>query len=794
MTVRVSDGVENTDASISITVNEVNGAPTLANVPASATIDELVAYNFTATAGDTDVPFQTLTFSLIGAPAGATINSSTGQFSWIPSEAQGNGSTYSFTVQVSDGVASADAPVSLTVNDANSAPVLNAIADQTVDEQTLLSVSASASDADDPADTLTYSLDSAPTGMTINSSTGEIVWTPTEEQGAGDYPVTVRVTDDGSGSLFDTKTFNAHVNEVNAAPVLNPIGNRTIDEQVALNFTANASDADLPANNLTFSLVGAPAGASITPGGTFSWTPDESQGPGSYTFTVKVIDDGATALADEEIITVVVNEVNSAPVLNTINNQAGYWGTTFGFTATASDPDLPANNLTYSLIGAPAGASINPSSGEFAWSPGAEQMGSHTFTVRVTDNGATNPDDAQTVTMTVGKRPTKLVYTGDVNKQYSDRQTLAAVLTDNGGGAMQELPLAGKTVGLVIGTQNTSVSTDGSGTALANLILTQAPGLNYTVDSSFAGDAFYLPASTVDAFDILQEDARVYYTGTLFVNTACETCSSGTAALSATVRDITAETADAAFDSFAGDIRNANVTFVNRDTNTPIPGCSNLSVSLVNLADPKTGRATCEWGVNIGSSDSLNFTVGIIVDNYYTRNSSADNVVVTVSKPTGTNFITGGGYLVNSLSNGQFAGANGLKSYFGFVVKYDNNGDELKGSVNVIVRGANGRVYQIKDNEMRTLSVRTVSTNPLVKAAVYTGKAKMTDITNPSNPTALGGNNTIQMEMTDKSLLGSPDTIGITVWNDAGGLLFSSRWDGTRTVEQSLGGGNLVVR
>ena len=41
---------------------------------------------------------------------------------------------------------------------------------------------------------------------------------------------------------------------------------------------------------------------------------------------------------------------------------------------------------------------------------------------------------------------------------------------------------------------------------------------------------------------------------------------------------------------------------------------------------------------------------------------------------------------------------------------------------------------------------------------------------------------------------GQPDTLGVTVWNKSGGLWFSSSWSGTRTVEQSLAGGNLVVR
>jgi hypothetical protein len=142
---------------------------------------------------------------------------------------------------------------------------------------------------DDPANSLTYSLDAGyPAGMTINSASGAISWTPTELQGGSDYTAVVRVADNGMPSLSATRMFHIHVNETNAAPDLVAIGNKTIDEQVPLNFNATATDADLktdgtPANILTYSLTGSvPSGASITPGGAFSWTPDEGQGPGRH--------------------------------------------------------------------------------------------------------------------------------------------------------------------------------------------------------------------------------------------------------------------------------------------------------------------------------------------------------------------------------------------------------------------------------------------------------------------------------------------------------------------------------
>ena len=52
-----------------------------------------------------------------------------------------------------------------------------------------------------------------------------------------------------------------------------------VDEETLLSFTATASDHDVPVQTLTFSLSGAPVGASITPAGAFTWTPTEAQDP-----------------------------------------------------------------------------------------------------------------------------------------------------------------------------------------------------------------------------------------------------------------------------------------------------------------------------------------------------------------------------------------------------------------------------------------------------------------------------------------------------------------------------------
>ena len=77
---------------------------------------------------------------------------------------------------------------------------------------------------------------------------------------------------------------------------------------------------------------------------------------------------------------------------------------------------------------------------------------------------------------------------------------------------------------------------------------------------------------------------------------------------------------------------------------------------------------------------------------------------------------------------------------------------------------------------------------------MFTAKANLTDITNPLAPISLGGGHSFQMKMTDRGEPGSSDTIGMALYaNGSGALLFSSNWSGTNTIEQLLGGGNLLV-
>ncbi|PYK96206.1 MAG: hypothetical protein DME19_20485 [Verrucomicrobia bacterium] len=94
---------------------------------------------------------------------------------------------------------------------------------------------------------------------------------------------------------------------------------------------------------------------------------------------------------------------NAPPALAPIGNRSVVGGYTLSLIATAADTNQPPQTLTFTLdSGAPTGASINPSTGVFTWTPSpAQTPGTNTVTVRVTDNGTPPLSDTETFTIFV---------------------------------------------------------------------------------------------------------------------------------------------------------------------------------------------------------------------------------------------------------------------------------------------------------------------------------------------------------------------------------------------------------
>lgn len=141
---------------------------------------------------------------------------------------------------------------------------------------------------------------------------------------------------------------------VNTTPLLASLPVQTVNEGEEVSFSAAATDAESPPQTLTYSLAHAPAGMTIHPvTGLVRWPTGEANGPSTNLITLVVRDNGAPALGATQTVTVVVNEVNTAPALREIADRVLTVGETLLVTNRATDLDLPAQTLTFHLEAAP---------------------------------------------------------------------------------------------------------------------------------------------------------------------------------------------------------------------------------------------------------------------------------------------------------------------------------------------------------------------------------------------------------------------------------------------------------
>ena len=410
-----------------------NAPPALDPIGAQST-DEGSELRLTAAATDPDGG-QAITYSTNATSLGASISPSTGVFSWTPTESQGPG-TYHVEIRATDDGSpplSASRAFTVTVREVNQAPAVGPIGARTVDEGTQLTFAATATDPDG-GQAITYSTNATSLGASISPSTGVFSWTPTESQGPGTYHVEIRATDDGSPPLSASRAFTVTVREVNQAPAVGPIGARTVDEGTQLTFAATATDPD-GGQAITYSTNATSLGASISPStGVFSWTPTESQGPGTYHVEIRATDDGSPPLSASRAFTVTVREVNVPPVLSAIGPKSATAGSQLTIPLSATDADLPANTLTYS-----DDATFGTLSGStFTWTPTRPDVGSHVVRFSASDgNGGTDHEDvAITVSAAPNAAPSLAALAPKSADEGSELRLTAAATDPDGGQAM----------------------------------------------------------------------------------------------------------------------------------------------------------------------------------------------------------------------------------------------------------------------------------------------------------------------------------------------------------------------
>lgn len=409
-----------TTNTFTVVVKEVNMPPVLPVIPVQ-TVNELTLLTVTNAATEPNIHSTTAGYGLINPPAGASINAN-GVITWMPSQTQSPATNIITTVVTNTNPydlinpkLTATNTFTVIVKEVNTPPVLPVIPAQTVNELALLTVTNTATEGNIHSTTTGYGLVNAPAGVSINAS-GIITWSPTQTQSPSTNTITTVVTnsnpyDVSNPQLTATNTFTVIVKEVNVAPVLPVIPTQTINELALLTVTNSATEPNIHATTTGYMLISAPLGVNIDTSGVITWTPTRAQSATTNTVTTVVTntdlyDTINPHLTATNSFTVIVKHTNAPPVLQPIADRSVHYGTLLSIQAVASDPDIPADVLTFSLTVAPTNMTINATNGLMTWTPALAQLGSNTVTVKVTDNGQPPLSDTTTFhVLVLGAQP-----------------------------------------------------------------------------------------------------------------------------------------------------------------------------------------------------------------------------------------------------------------------------------------------------------------------------------------------------------------------------------------------------
>ena len=269
----VSDGQLSDSTIATIAVGNTNMPPVIKHMETQSG-KENDTLTFTLNASDHDN--DTLTYSAFGLPEGASLESSTGLFTWVPTYEQSGSYTVEF--RVSDRIYTSIETLGITVENVNRAPVFDLNPMYMINETEKLQIDLNATDPD--GDSIYFTTDSDK-----GSIIGKVFSWTTGYYDSGEYDLTFEVTD---GDLTDNTTVHVKVNPTNMPPEFEPIGSQSFYENETLSFFVNATDGDN--DSLVYSISGLPRGAAFdTSSRLFSWQPDYTQS-GIYSVEFKVTD------------------------------------------------------------------------------------------------------------------------------------------------------------------------------------------------------------------------------------------------------------------------------------------------------------------------------------------------------------------------------------------------------------------------------------------------------------------------------------------------------------------------
>ena len=207
---------------------------------------------------------------------------------------------------------------------ANDAPTITSGTSAAVDENLSASTVIYATTATDfdSSDTLTFSISGTDSSLlSVDADDGEIRLNASADfETKTSYSFNIIVTDNGAGTLSDTKAVVISINDINDAPIITSGATGAVAENASAASTviydASASDTDV-SDSITFSVSGTDASLITIDSDDGEIRLKNSanfENKASYSFVVTATDNASSSASGSKSVTVNVSDINDAPV------------------------------------------------------------------------------------------------------------------------------------------------------------------------------------------------------------------------------------------------------------------------------------------------------------------------------------------------------------------------------------------------------------------------------------------------------------------------------------------------
>ncbi|NEM97760.1 Ig-like domain-containing protein [Pontibacter burrus] len=311
-TIKVTDGELTDEETIVVQVTEANQVPVLAFV-GNKEIGVGQILSFSLQGSDADLPKQTLTYSANKLPAGATLNSGTGQFSWAPTSKQVG--SHKIIFRVSDGVSQSSESIVITVKSTpvTTAPVISGFSPSSgkAGDQVIIS----GTNFNEVSAVLFNGVSAA---FNINGATSITAFVP-----AGATTGKISITSPGGTAISDAVfTVSGGTGAAPSVSIISPSNGSSFNSPATISIIANASDNDGAVTIVEFFQGSTKIGEDRdgTDGWSLAWN---SVSAGNYALTCRATDnDGLTATSGVVNISV-VNASSGPPSITSFSPTSG---------------------------------------------------------------------------------------------------------------------------------------------------------------------------------------------------------------------------------------------------------------------------------------------------------------------------------------------------------------------------------------------------------------------------------------------------------------------------------------